>query len=123
MSFTKSCFIHKNTPELRGKLEKFGLVFSPEEVDKPDAPEFLRVYLSHGEEKISSIDCGENEKLFLALAATRGNTDKSKWFTDGIRWEICPDEIADKNTWASYYHGEIPHEATVPELIEHFKTK
>lgn len=68
----------------------------------------------------SFLDCGDNESLFLAIAALRNDTDKHQWFTDGYHWEKCPDEVAYIYAWINRYEYS-PHKATVEELIEHFK--
>lgn len=68
----------------------------------------------------SSIDCGTNEELFLAIAAMRDDSDKYQWFrivgAKGIKWVKSVEENftydAAHNVWSK---------ATVEELIEHFK--
>ena len=80
-----------------------------------------------------SIDCGDNEELFLALAALRDDSNENQWF------------IATNTMWDENYNGEITvyyeegdwllwdnysfmedmpsdfRKATVEEIIEHFK--
>ena len=120
--FTQNCFIRKNTPELRAKLEKLGIKKSKYSSVKVDT-------LSTDNEKYQTfkglqigIDCGTNENLFLAIAALRDDSDINQWFTDGKDWFFCqylkvgmhyqdkPEILFDK--W---------HKASVDELIEHFK--
>ena len=142
MGFTTSCFIRKNTPELRKKLEELGYIKNspiwtdncsiiwayqyPEKgFDTPNyviADSFDIPFDKHSRLCGKFIDCGVNENLFLAIAALRDDTDKNQWFTDGYHWEICPDEVAYINAWIDKY-GFTPHKATVEELIEHFKEK
>ena len=133
MSFTQSCFIRKNTPELKKKLEELGykmnLIYSPNEHN---------LYIGSGVYSSANfidnyyLDCGTNEELFLALAALRDDTNANQWF------------IAQNTMWDENYNGEItvyyeegewliwdyyfymedmpPHvrKATVEEIIEHF---
>ena len=60
-------------------------------------------------------DCGENEKVFLALASLRDDTDKNQWFTDGKIWEKCESELPSK------YMQINGHKATIDEIIDYFK--
>ena len=128
MGFTTPCFIRKNTPELRKKMEELGYKIGNEDyindaflatdnnemfgIDEPYIPE----------ECNGHIHCGFNEELFFAIAALRDDTDDYQWFTDGKDWFFCqypkvgmhyqdkPEILFDK--W---------HKASVNELIEHFK--
>ena len=93
MGFIQPCFIRKNTPELINKLIDLGYVkaLSDEEytesevygliVDQGDiAP------LEHGLQEMelmftyNFVDCGDNEDLFIALAALRDDSDYMQWF-------------------------------------------
>lgn len=139
MGFTTSCFIRKNTPELRKKLEKLGYNHPTDVIEDErfciatsqvncnyhiivkevfDDTNPHRTWNCAGR-----IDCGTNEELFIALAALRDNTDKFQWFTDGYKWILCP-EIKFSAYWVyndiDVNIGTI-HKATVNELIEHFK--
>ena len=122
MSFTQSCFIRKNTPELRKELEVLGYNQHPSYSDN----EYL--YLNRGfyhtnvvgysEEIERMIDCGTNEELFLAIAALKDDTDANQWFTDGEIWV---------NLLDGYQHVPLVkyirlkgHKATKEEIIEHF---
>lgn len=136
MSFTQPCFIRKNTPELREKLENLGyksfgmvemgfglstdeLLAEYESFDDSALENILKV--SGTEDYKETIDCGDNELLFLALAALRDNSDRNQWFiydkdTSFLQkgdWYIC----------SLNHHLSPSHKATVEELIEHFKTK
>ena len=132
MGFTTAAFIRRNTPELRKKLEELGYKCSSLRCDRLclyTAP-YLNAYHSIHPEwldnkdiyKTNDIDCGDNESLFLAIAALRDDTDKHQWFTDSYHWEKCPDEVAYINAWIDRYEYS-PHKATVEELIEHFRGK
>lgn len=146
--FTQSCFIRKNTFELRNKLRKMGYRVPPEShiadnkrgilcrpgyaVGIPDdSHEFiLDEYLKSNP---TIIDCKDNENLFLALAALRWNLDENQLFildrqVGGVN---CGDTLYSKGSmilctekeWKDMdIFGDIPaHKATVQELIEHFQ--
>ena len=69
------------------------------------------------------IDCGENEKLFLALAALRNDTDIHQYFTDGTKWVISDIhslfELKEYFEEVGFNYSKT-HKATVEELINHF---
>ena len=154
MGFTQPCFIRKNTPELCNKLEKFGYEPCYQMTLRPDKYDNLFVSSKYGDryfgydndnmqefnkeinELIESkqlIDCGDNEELFLALAALRDDSNENQWF------------IATNDKWDEDYNGEITvyydegdwllwgyysfmeymssdfRKATVKEIIDHFK--
>lgn len=97
--FTTSCFIRKNTQELRNKLLEIGHTLCPctefEDADwllvSNDNDLYSSVHgLGYADETINipkedifnnflsntnHIDCGTNEELFLALASLRDDTD------------------------------------------------
>lgn len=143
--FVVECFIRKNTPELRNKLSKLGyhVCSCTEFEDSKWLETFLQLDYPtvHGvgywdetcpfephqaldffvkentTREIPSIDCGENEELFLALAALRDDTDRDQWFVSDVTgiWECTDSELPS-------HHMQIEgHKATVGELIEHFK--
>ena len=144
MSFTTHCFIRKNSKELQKKLADIGYSIcrcanftnaewintlpingtvhgkgyfdaEMENADWTVEKELNRfVY-----ENPSSIDCGENEDLFLAIASLRDDSDIHQWFTDGYRWELCGVDKASYEGWEKRYKS-VAHKATVEELIEHF---
>lgn len=125
--FIQPCFIRKNTPELRKKLEELGykmnLIYSPNEYN---------LYIGNGVYSSANfidnyyLDCETNEELFLALAVLRDDTDKNQWVIDEANecfgwedsWMICDKD--DMNERAVYTHYR---KATVEEIIEHFKDK
>lgn len=126
--FTTPCFIRKCTPELKSKLEDIGYHRRPIK-EKYDKHKFLLVYRdgcynsSTGNETGTEnyIDCGENEELFLAIAALRDESNEHQWFiwdddeNEGYKWKLY-----DGNSNWSWWIFEV-HKATIEELIEHFK--
>lgn len=147
MGFTTSCFIRKNTPELRNRLKKLGIrpFLCDEELNAIGG----NIKVHNGmvaaftcSDSLNNcddlIDCGTNEDLFLALAALRDDTDKEQFFVTEVRLGSinCPDTIIEKGAllkccmdkWKipknKFDSMGIPsHKATVEELIEHFKGK
>ena len=113
--FIQPCFIRKNYPELRKKLEELGYepsypIFQYPEVFKHIAAcnFFGSKYYGVSDDEVSHhgeikdaiknrgmIDCGTNEDLFLALAALRDDTNENQWF------------IAQRTMWDENYNGEI----------------
>lgn len=139
--FKTKCFIRKNTPELRGKLEKMGYRVCR------CTGEATAVYLmaGHGdihavhdesvdifEDEVKSgtcklVDCGDNEQLFIAIAAMRDDTDKDQLFTNGIDWAIKR-EAARNLGLPGFEYLSFPrdvntplHKATIEEIMEQFK--
>lgn len=107
MGFTTPCFIRKNTPELRKKLEKLGYSIINEGATTLDAHNYdgkghhksieegRAIITSYGDKygviydidtitKKGRINCGTNESLYLAIVALRDDVDIHQWFTDGI---------------------------------------
>ena len=115
MAFIQPCFIRKNTPEIRKKLEELGYkpsypIFQYPEVFKHIAAcnFFGSKYYGVSDDEVSHhgeikdaiknrgmIDCGTNEELFFALAALRDDTNENQWF------------IAQDTMWDENYNGEI----------------
>lgn len=140
--FTQSCFIRKNTQELRTKLEEMGYGYAPNGIGEWHIPiedlSYLGVNLYSGGKYMGVngkwdshwIDCGTNEKLFLAIAALRDDSDKYQRFKHNAAevWIKCE---KDKFSYSIYdRHNDIDrditnrfHKATPQELIEHFKDK
>lgn len=139
--FTTKCFIRMNTPELRSKLKDMGYRVCR------CTEETTAVYLmaGHGdihavhdesvdifEDEVKSgtcklIDCGDNEFLFIALAAMRDDTDKDQLFTNGIDWAIKR-EAARNLGLPGFEYLSFPrdvntplHKATREEIMEQFK--
>lgn len=95
MGFITNCFIRKNTPELRSKLEELGYKYSTFDnleldgiITFPSRNKYSVWANYHFDERhnltlTSYIDCGTNEELFLALSALRDDSDYMQWF-------MCP---------------------------------
>ena len=129
--FTTPCFIRKNTKELRDKLSSitgterwlFSLrngygnyIIHNQYIDSSDN--------SVEDNKCDLIDCGDNEELFLAIAALRDDSNEHQWFVwdfeegdegKGDRWKLYDND----SNWC-WWIFEV-HKATVEELIDHFK--
>lgn len=135
--FTTPCFIRKNTPELREGLEKLGYIPRPK---RYTTEKYLEVYrdgcytLIEGDEYGLHlfVDCGDNEEMFLALAALRDDTDKDQWFTDGTDWAIWREDSSFRGKLiVGFEFHYLPsntnynkyHKATAEEIIEHFTMK
>ena len=154
MSFTTRCFIRKNSKELQKKLADIGYDicrcvnfenaewlntlpingtvhgkgYFDEEMEFPDwtVEKELNRFVS---ENTSYIDCGENEELFLAIAALRDDSDIYQWFIMDIEeylnihvgdWFIATDRIGGRHV-GTQIEPLYCHKATVEELINHFK--
>ena len=147
--FVQSCYIKKNTPELKSKLEQFG--YHQDETAQCKTGDYIvtsvfnvtyslqslsyirqrNMYLAHGTDMI---DCKINEQLFLAIAALReenDNNDYMQWFTDGPgvtadRWyqykehDSFKDKIYQKMQYGCSSIFQYFHKASVNELIMHF---
>ena len=146
--FIKRCFIKKNTLEMCLKLENIGYIRNVDyEGDLPflyaDYYETIGPYYSeanYGAPKLEQtynkfIDCGENEKLFLAIAALQDDSDMDQWFVyvptnkkyQCVWYQCIYDNIEKAREEAhEYYFSKWfyeCHKATVAELIEHFKNE
>ena len=140
--FTTPCFIRKNTPELRKRLEDLGYLppsklwydenFAICAFWRDNNGEYLIYEIDDDFERIIApnypfIDCGENEELFLALTALRDDKPDYQWFlwedNDG-KYHPEIDESWRKyipnEKWEEWWWFEV-RKATVEELIEHFK--
>jgi hypothetical protein len=129
--FTTPCFIRKNTPEIINRLKELRIPHN--DYDNGDRPWIAFNYgmwisVDEGHNKLfpDEIDCGENEELFLALAALRDDTDKNQWVIDEANecfgwensWSICDKD--DMNERVVYTHYR---KASVKEIIENLKDK
>lgn len=139
MGFTQPCFIRKNTAELRKKIEELGYKLNHGKAwgkylatfRFTDTKEWRYVAspewdLKNNPDKNVAIDCGENEDLFLALAALRSDSDYMQWFTNGIMWYQCEATVFencslfDNEYGTQIKDGHDYHKATVPEILKHF---
>lgn len=153
--FTTKCFIRKNTPELQDKLKKLGYHicscckfkdniwlhnFIMDERARyeihglgawdveDNQEEVLNLYLiGNAEHPNPAIDCGDNEELFLAIAALRDDNDYMQWFVSQTEKDSpkifiksttnsCIQSFAYTHRWDWRFS-----KATVEEIIEHFK--
>ncbi|MDE6493081.1 MAG: hypothetical protein K2L50_00665 [Bacteroidales bacterium] len=133
-TFTQPCFIRKNTPELRKKLENLGYKVMLNEETYRDPKLYAHygyVFIIPGIDP-DAIDCGENEDLFLAVAALRDDSDYMQWFCDNVcfwnkRFILCKEEefkiYFNKVTNGDCGSYKDFHKATVDELIENFNNK
>ena len=116
--FTQPCFIRKNTPELRKKLEELGYFYTYYHDSNGIYcyNNIAQTFTYNNEIPKECIEISKNnEERFLALAALRDDTDKNQWFTDGKLWEKSNNDLP------SRYMQLEGHKATVEEIIEHFK--
>ena len=135
MKFLQHCFIRKNTPELREKLESFG--YRHNDLDDNSRPWLAAnhgMYISVDEGfhrlPLEDIDCGENEEMFFALAALNNENDYSQWFiyddtewneeNPSVFWHLCESASIE---WDLCYNLMFTdaRKATVEEIVEHFK--
>ena len=101
MGFIQPCFIRKNTPELRKKLEELGYTPNSYECFWDDDNRYLITFISSPTGfngfglcitdccilyHKSYIDCGDNEELFIALAALRD--EMIAILTNGLSWIV-----------------------------------
>ena len=132
--FIQSCFIRKNTKELREKLEKLGYKILPNLFGWVGLVTMdIGVCVpAISNKRSNAIDCGENEELFLAIAALRDDTDDKQLFTDSKKdWCTCEVASFEGKKFSGFSFNYLPdninydsyHKATVEELIEHFKTE
>lgn len=126
--FTQSCFIRKNSPELREKLKELGYHVYDLDMNKDSPAEWCTVIESEADyagiwnkepaNKEKFLDCGENEELFLAIAALRDDNDFMQYFKAAeVDWLLlCRVKyIEDCTTFHELYRKLTPE-----ELIEHF---
>lgn len=142
MSFTTPCFIRKNTPELREYLSDLGykqlrcsedgcLVTGLDLVSSIRSECFDNKDPMRTWDTAGRIDCGDDEDLFITLAAMRDDTDYMQWFTNGTDFIKC-----EREDWPDMYSvlcsgrgkeymNELDkyHKATPTEIIAHFKQK
>lgn len=136
--FTTPCFIRKNTPELREKLEKLG--YSPalnghgewfipmDELPYLETFPRSKSYMGRmGYWSTSVIDCGTNEELFLALAALRDDSDSHQYFIFTKDVQMGPASHKEGDLFYSGSIKKVPlfhlRKATADDIIEHFTMK
>lgn len=128
--FTQSCFIRKNTPELRKKLEELGYKYGGSDTKSWNPSslycfdgKYYEVYPAKPSRYHWIEDCETNEGLFLTLAALRDDTDKNQWLTDGKIWGKFGEDLSLYPIPIINYLQSKGHKATAKEIIEHFKNK
>ena len=144
--FTTSCFIRKNTPELRKKLEELGYINGGKERTYGEHDSlYCNGYFGRYYECVqkpsryeSIIDCGDNEELFLVLAALRGDSSIGSWYWFNGKLIKCENlELKNLSFNTAQYllkcrdvnnpmicfcvDEKLLQKATVKEIIEHFK--
>ena len=131
MGFTQSCFVRKNTKELKDRLMFIGcdmctkLNYHILECRKGTVDSYP---LDDG---LDGIDCCHNDELFMSIASIRNDSDFMQWFVDDDT--LCDSRdgriIAEKGAWnlctahsINNYKdgGGLRHKATVAELINYF---
>lgn len=148
MAFLYKAFIRKNTPELRAKLEDLGYTNGAWESPRFHYP-YLSVwpnpkfglfkgegfYMTEDDYRLDGkvweykpkedvIDCGDNEELFLAIAALQDDKQDYQWFV----WDDTEDggekfkQYIPGEHWEEWWWFEV-HKATVEELIQHFNSE
>ena len=141
MTFIQPCFIRKNSPELRKKLEELG--YEPfgsvkyewdtgwglstdnrlGEFESFDNNGLENIIKCEPPDYEDSIDCGTNEELFIAIASMTDNEyglcDYYIVTVDNPRY--AKGSIHRALPLSSVIHPSCYRKATVEELIEHFK--
>ena len=132
--FTTPCFIRKNTPELRKKLEELGYFYTYYHDGNGIYcyDNIAQTFTYNNEIPKECIGVPQdNEDLFLALAALRDDSDINQWFIyntinnavskfETIEWILCKNNnVCNYLNWDNCY--KYCHKATVEEIIEHFK--
>lgn len=108
--FTQPCFIRKNTPELRKKIQEMGQRANTLDDFKGEwlaANYGMYISVQDGFQHLhpNDIDCGTNEELFLALAALQDDSDENQWF-------VYPNE----NHWFKCYDNNIEEVRNEPSI-------
>ena len=136
--FTTKCFIRKNTPELTDKIHALGdrsgtgFWYLPNTLLIADECYYYCLDDERGNSQSlindGYIDCGDNEQLFLALAAMRDDTDNEQLFTNGIDWAIKREATRGLGL-PGFEYLSFPrdvntplHKATEEEIMNYFQT-
>lgn len=135
MGFIRSCYIRKNTPELRERLKPLGLSY----IKRTKYVEFPALMIMKGivypaylikPTKFYNVpDCGTNEEAFVAIASIRDDSDKYQWFIcmqDGLDLDIEPIKAGEWRYNDQY--DKLPRrlrsvwrKANINDIFEHFK--
>lgn len=146
--FTTPCFIRKNTPELRNKLEELGYTNGAWASPRFEYPYLMcfpnrefglfkgeGFYITEDDYRCDGktwtynppkeyIDCGDNEELFIALASMTDDEYGLRDYyivTDDYKPQYEKGSIHRALPLSSVIHPSCYRKATVEELIEHFK--
>ena len=127
--FTSKCYIKKYSFDLHDKLVEFGYTSTFATFGDIIAVDNGKItILPNNDYTINQlntagyIDCDNNDKLFLAIAALRDDNNDYQWFIwtddtdDGDKWK----QYIPVQHWENWWWFEV-RKATVEELIEHFK--
>lgn len=140
MRFTQSCFIRKNSKELQNELKKMGYETNSITTDTGciATASIAGAFIVINEWQWDSVDpritwnnkdrvdCGDNEDLFLAIAAINDENDYMQWFVcdDGVSMFRIDQKgfSADKfvHEYMTGWDTTGYRKATVKELIEEF---
>ena len=142
IKFRQKCFIRKNSNELYEKLfreiaHRSGTCLVNDFREGSQllvaGEDYYRNYDNERDidNKLISdgyVDCGDNEELFLSVAALSDDTDYLQWFCDDkksewIKCKVNNSELfttKNKDKFMDTRNGFL-HKATLKELIEHFK--
>ena len=149
--FKQPCFIKKITTELKEKLKELGYkdvgkarYYGESQYIYCDGRIFYESPCTINARHKTFIDCGDNEELFLAIAAIRDDTDKHQWFVLDTRlgsinypdslipkgslmkclgdnWNI---DLLEDGTPSPLSSRNIPaHKASLEELVTAFNAK
>lgn len=140
MSFIQCAFIRKNTPKLRKQLNDLGYRVCPCCDYSSNSWLFTMpcadVHVVSDEEREVFldecggyyIDCAENEKLFLALAALRDDCDLGQYFkvldtrtSETFIGKSRARSVSQEREECEDGKYFVARKMTVKELIEHFK--
>ena len=119
--FTQACFIRKNTPELRKKLEDLGYNKSEFGSDlnnsiattvSNDKPSYTCIREQSFDDTNPHttwglkfrIDCDDNEDLFLALASLRDDNDVNQFFCYEGKIVVC---VQDSSSTVTIYNDKF----------------
>ena len=141
MGFAQPCFIRKNTPELRNKLEELG--YKPfgsvkyewdtgwglstdnrlGEFESFDNNGLENIIKCESPDYEDSIDCGTNEEFFIAIASMTDNEHGLCDYyivTDDCNLVYEKGSIHRALPLSSVIHPSCYRKATVEELINYF---
>ena len=119
--FTQACFIRKNIPELRKKLEDLG--YNKSEFGS-DLNNSIATTVSNDKSSYTCIreqsfddtnphttwgfkfriDCGDNEDLFIALASLRDDNDVNQFFYYDGKIVVC---VQDSSSTLNIYNDKF----------------